>query len=187
MVTSLTSALFLHFLALPPAPAPALAPSSTASPDKATLLLVHNLAQYVHSLAQGKVGSGFDVSAAVWGSQVYRRFAVECLGDLLASNESKKVRSSFLAAEIVLTPAQLTAKSLLSILSPLLNDRWTSPSTSARVSPFALPPGTTLILADVDAGSNTPSMVGKVLAWKKASPAEGAFALESAERRADGL
>lgn len=38
------------------------------------------------------------------------------------------------------------------------------------VSPFFLPPSTTLILADVDAGSNTPSMVGKVLAWKKASP-----------------
>lgn len=30
----------------------------------------------------------------------------------------------------------------------------------------------TLLLADVDAGSNTPSMVGKVLAWKKASPVE---------------
>lgn len=95
MVTSLTAALFLHFLALPPAVTPALAPTASLNPDKATLHLVHNLAQYVHSLAQGKVGSGFDVSAAVWGSQVYRRFAVECLGDLLASNESTKVRSPF--------------------------------------------------------------------------------------------
>lgn len=31
----------------------------------------------------------------------------------------------------------------------------------------------TLLLADVDTGSNTPSMVGKVLAWKKAKPEEG--------------
>jgi phosphomevalonate kinase len=32
---------------------------------------------------------------------------------------------------------------------------------------------TILILADVDAGSNTPSMVGKVLAWRKANPESG--------------
>lgn len=36
--------------------------------------LAHNLAQFVHCLAQGKVGSGFDVSAAVFGSQLYTRF-----------------------------------------------------------------------------------------------------------------
>lgn len=29
------------------------------------------------------------------------------------------------------------------------------------------------MLADVDAGSNTPSMVSKVLAWKKRAPEEG--------------
>lgn len=57
------------------------------------MALIHNLAQYVHSLAQGKIGSGFDVSSAVWGSHVYRRFAVECLGDLLESDG--KVRFSF--------------------------------------------------------------------------------------------
>lgn len=36
--------------------------------------IAHNLAQFVHCLAQGKVGSGFDVSAAVFGSQLYTRF-----------------------------------------------------------------------------------------------------------------
>ena len=36
--------------------------------------LAHNLAQFVHCVAQGKVGSGFDVSAAVFGSHVYTRF-----------------------------------------------------------------------------------------------------------------
>ena len=45
--------------------------------------LVHNLAQYVHSKAQGKVGSGFDVSAAVYGSHVYNRFSPTCFGDLM--------------------------------------------------------------------------------------------------------
>ena len=29
--------------------------------------LIHNLSQLVHSSAQGKIGSGFDVSAAVYG------------------------------------------------------------------------------------------------------------------------
>lgn len=68
-----------------------------------------------------------------------------------------------------------TGKELLKTLSPLFNDKWHQPSTAALVSPFSLPPQTLLILADVDAGSNTPSMVGKVLAWKKASPVEGLY------------
>lgn len=82
MVTSLTSALFLHWTGA----------RATGTLAKTQLALLHNLAQYVHSLAQGKVGSGFDVSAAVWGSQIYRRFAVECLGDLLSRPEGQRVR-----------------------------------------------------------------------------------------------
>ncbi|SCZ95139.1 BZ3500_MvSof-1268-A1-R1_Chr11-3g03631 [Microbotryum saponariae] len=118
--------------------------------DQGTLGLIHNLAQYVHSLAQGKVGSGFDVSAAVWGSQVYRRFESVCLGQSLQERKT------------------LTPKALLNQLSPLLNPAWTNNRTAPNVAPFALPPAMTLLLADVDAGSHTPSMVGKVLAWKKA-------------------
>jgi phosphomevalonate kinase len=34
-------------------------------------------------LAQGKVGSGFDVSAAVFGSQVYNRFDPRVIQPLL--------------------------------------------------------------------------------------------------------
>ena len=33
-----------------------------------------------------------------------------------------------------------------------------------------LPPGLDLLLADVDAGSNTPSLVSKVLSWRKEKP-----------------
>jgi phosphomevalonate kinase len=29
--------------------------------------VAHNLAQLVHAVAQGKIGSGFDVAAAVYG------------------------------------------------------------------------------------------------------------------------
>jgi phosphomevalonate kinase len=31
------------------------------------------------------------------------------------------------------------------------------------------------MLADIDAGSHTPTLVGKVLAWKKSKPQEGNF------------
>lgn len=67
---------------------------------------------------------------------------------------------------------QITSQDLLTALSPSLNPAWTAPSTAGSVSSFSLPPHTLLLLADVDAGSNTPSMVGKVLAWKKANPDE---------------
>ena len=36
--------------------------------------LLHNLSQLAHAIAQGKIGSGFDVAAAVYGTQVYSRF-----------------------------------------------------------------------------------------------------------------
>lgn len=41
--------------------------------------LVHRLSQAAHCAAQGKVGSGFDVSAAVFGSQRYVRFSPSAL------------------------------------------------------------------------------------------------------------
>lgn len=45
------------------------------------------------------------------------------------------------------------------------------------VTPFKLPPGFDLMLADIDAGSHTPTLVGKVLAWKKSKPEEGKLQL----------
>lgn len=189
MVTSLTSSLFLHWSSNVTKPlgssSPILNRSSESKrppvPDKGDMALIHNLAQYVHSLAQGKIGSGFDVSSAVWGSHVYRRFAVECLGNLLESDG--KVRFMFCSIFFLfeslkdytnsISSQEKTGKELLETLSPLFNDQWHKPATAALVSPFALPPQTLLILADVDAGSNTPSMVGKVLAWQKASPIQG--------------
>ena len=49
------------------------------------LELVHHIAQYAHCSSQGKIGSGFDVSAAVYGSHRYKRFSPgvleECLND----------------------------------------------------------------------------------------------------------
>jgi phosphomevalonate kinase len=43
----------------------------------------------------------------------------------------------------------------------------------ARPAPLELPPRLEMVLADVDTGSNTPSLVGKVMAWRKAKPEWG--------------
>ena len=56
---------------------------------------VHNLAQFCHCLAQGKIGSGFDVASAVFGSLQYRRFSPTILEDLL--NKVALIQSSFLS------------------------------------------------------------------------------------------
>ena len=47
--------------------------------DSMDLDVVHMIAQSAHCIAQGKVGSGFDVSSAVYGSQRYVRFSPEVL------------------------------------------------------------------------------------------------------------
>lgn len=47
--------------------------------DIADLDMVHKIAQTAHCIAQGKVGSGFDVSSAVYGSQRYVRFSPEVI------------------------------------------------------------------------------------------------------------
>ncbi|OSD03893.1 Phosphomevalonate kinase [Trametes coccinea BRFM310] len=142
LITSLVSALLLHLGAIP-RDAFSSADGATASDGRK---LAHNIAQYVHCLAQGKVGSGFDVSAAVFGSQLYTRFDPAVLEPLMKDDIS----------DVPLHP----------VLAPS-NPKW-----DYRVEPFKLPPQTRLMLADVDAGSDTPSLVGKVLKWRQAHAAE---------------
>ncbi|VDB95113.1 unnamed protein product [Peniophora sp. CBMAI 1063] len=104
----------------------------------------HNLAQFVHCFAQGKVGSGFDVASAVFGSQLYTRFRPAVLAPLM---DDPKL-------------------SLAAALAPR------APGWDHKVVPFALPPSTRLLLADVHMGSNTPLLVGQVLKWRAANPEE---------------
>ncbi|KZP34698.1 Phosphomevalonate kinase [Athelia psychrophila] len=139
LITSLVTSLLLHFSVISPA-------DLTDTPSDARTL-VHNLAQFVHCLAQGKVGSGFDVSAAVFGSQIYTRFDPARLQPLME-------RDAFSTRPL---------KAFLSSADQALDH---------RVEPFKLPPLTRMMLADVDAGSDTPSLVGKVLKWRKAQSAQ---------------
>lgn len=86
LITSLVSSLLVHLGVVARDSFDNDAEGGTASASEGRRL-AHNLAQYVHCLAQGKVGSGFDVSAAVFGSQLYTRFDPVVLG-LLMKDES---------------------------------------------------------------------------------------------------
>lgn len=57
------------------------------------------------------------------------------------------------------------------------NASFSDNSKVARPAPMALPPRFEMVLADVDAGSNTPSLVGKVSEWKKNKPEWGELPL----------
>ncbi|KAF7361881.1 Phosphomevalonate kinase [Mycena venus] len=138
LITSLISSLLLHLSIIPP--------SDLAENESEGRRLAHNLSQYVHCLAQGKVGSGFDVSAAVFGSHIYTRFDPAVIQQLMTDDDASK--------------PQL----LLPIISPS-NEAW-----NYKILDFQLPPLTRMMLADVDAGSDTPSLVGKVLRWRKEDP-----------------
>ncbi|KNE65714.1 phosphomevalonate kinase [Allomyces macrogynus ATCC 38327] len=109
----------------------------------------HHVAQWAHCLAQGKIGSGFDVSSAAFGTHRYRRFEPSGVAPLLERG------------------LNATGDELVRALDPA------SPTCliNTDVAPFRLPRGVAMLLADVAAGSNTPSLVSKVLAWRKADRA----------------
>ncbi|KAI5855882.1 ribosomal protein S5 domain 2-type protein [Tricharina praecox] len=127
LTTSLTACL-LHTYSI-------VAPSETQ---------LHNLSQAAHCAAQGKVGSGFDVAAAVFGSCVYHRFSpsiLEAVGDAGSGGFAGRLKA------VVEKPWDL------------------------RVRKTQVPPGLRLLMGDVDCGSSTPGMVRSVLAWRKENPA----------------
>ncbi|KIY50362.1 phosphomevalonate kinase [Fistulina hepatica ATCC 64428] len=133
LITSLVSALLVYLQVIPE--------SSLTEGDNQGRRLAHNLAQYVHCFAQGKVGSGFDVAAAVFGSHLYTRFQASVIQPLMDDQ---------------VVP-------LFPVISPS-NSEW-----NYNIGDFKLPPLTRMMLADVDAGSDTPSLVGKVLKWRQES------------------
>uniref|UniRef100_A0ACD5WXQ5 Uncharacterized protein n=1 Tax=Avena sativa TaxID=4498 RepID=A0ACD5WXQ5_AVESA len=118
--------------------------SSSDSATERDLDLVHAIAQSAHCIAQGKIGSGFDVSAAVYGSQCYTRFSPE-----------------------ILSSAQVTGGSCLpEVVADIATGRWDHEKTR-----FCLPPLMCLLLGEPGTGgSSTPSMVGSVKKWQKSDP-----------------
>jgi phosphomevalonate kinase len=112
------------------------------------LRILHNLSQASHSHAQGKVGSGFDIASACYGSCLYKRFSPSLLSKLPAPG----------------SPGFATA------LKDLVEgDRW---DTEIHKAAIKMPKGLRLVMCDVDCGSETPGMVKQVLKWREENQQE---------------
>lgn len=134
LVTAFTAAVLTYYL-------PTTTFNLSTEKDKRKL---HNLAQAAHCAAQGKVGSGFDVASAVYGSCLYRRFSPDILahhGEPGSFGFGKKLRELVQESETV----------------------W---DTEIRKKEVRIPQGVRLVMCDVSCGSQTPGMVKKMLKWR---------------------
>ncbi|PWA45041.1 phosphomevalonate kinase, ERG8 [Artemisia annua] len=119
--------------------------SYSGAQHQENLDVVHIIAQTAHCMAQGKVGSGFDVSSAVYGSHRYVRFSPEVI-----SSAQNAIR----------------ALPLEDVIGDVLKGKWDHERTK-----FSLPPLMNLLLGEPGTGgSSTPSMVGAVKNWQKSDP-----------------
>ena len=142
LVTSFTAAVLTHYLDI----------EQLDLYSESGRRQLHNLAQAAHCAAQGKVGSGFDVAAAVYGSCVYRRFSPSILDGVGA------VGSPMFSGRL---------KSVVDDLDPA--NKW---DMQIDKSAARIPHGLRLVMCDVDCGSETVGLVKKVLAWRKENPEE---------------
>nr|QEV81810.1 Phosphomevalonate kinase [Prunella vulgaris] len=154
MTTAVVAAL-LHYLGVVSLPSELCDPleGDKASAD---LDVVHIIAQTAHCIAQGKVGSGFDVSSAVFGSQRYVRFSPLVISSAQCISSIKNPYSKQVDAGLTIEEA----------IGSVLKANWDHERTK-----FSLPPMMTLLLGEPGTGgSSTPSMVGAVKKWQKSDP-----------------
>ncbi|KAI4125823.1 MAG: hypothetical protein LQ338_004064 [Usnochroma carphineum] len=145
LVTAFTAAVLTHYLDR----------SQLVLDSDSGMARLHNLAQAAHCAAQGKVGSGFDVAAAVYGSCLYRRFSpsvLEAVGEVGSPDFSGRLKA-------VVEDSDLSSKWDMQI------------DKSAAV----IPHGLKLLMCDVDCGSESVGMAKQVLAWRKRNPEEAAL------------
>jgi phosphomevalonate kinase len=136
LVTALTAALLVHYL-----------PKETFSVhNDAGQTRLHNLAQAAHCAAQGKVGSGFDVASAVYGSCLYRRFSPSVL-----KTHGEPGSSGF-------------ARRIKDLVEDGDKHIW---DTEIFKDAVKVPKGIRMVMCDVDCGSQTPGMVKQMLAWRE--------------------
>jgi len=156
LVTALAASLLGHYLS------PQIFDVSTAKGKT----VLHNLAQAAHCAAQGKVGSGFDVAAAVWGSCLYRRFSPGVLAGL----------------------GEVGSRGFGARLQALVDDEggkvW---DAEVRKEGVSLPAGVAVRMCDVDCGSQTVGMVKGVLKWRGEKEDEAEAIWEELQRRNEGL
>ncbi|KAG7416331.1 Phosphomevalonate kinase [Fusarium oxysporum f. sp. rapae] len=154
LVTSLTAALLAHYL-------PEDLFNIQSDQGKRTL---HNLAQAAHCAAQGKVGSGFDVATAVYGSCRYRRFSPETLSSI-----PEPGAAGFADALVKLVDGE---------------SAW---DVEVLKDAVIMPKGVVLRMCDVDCGSKTVGMVKKVLKWRSSNPEESKKLWDELQKRNEQL
>lgn len=120
---------------------------SNEGDDSDKIESIFRLAQICHCHSQGKLGSGFDVAAACYGSHIYERFPKSLLADLLTMLEDDSV----------------PVNDLQSTIRSILVTKW----DGGIRQPLNLPSFVQVMLADVSGGSESPSMARTVLTWKK--------------------
>lgn len=116
LVTSLVGALLANF-------------SSIDIANTADVKLIETLAHICHCTAQGKIGSGFDISAAVHGSQTYRRFSKELLN--LKAKPSELLDAEYVIIDLVGIRMSIYSPFLLDLslylamcVQEVIQDRW---------------------------------------------------------------
>jgi len=158
LVTALTTAVVAHY-----------APHEVVSAQSPfEWARMHNLAQAAHCAAQGKIGSGFDVAAATYGSCVYRRFSpsiLEGLGEIGIKDFCKRLKS-------VIEDVDASRKWDTSI---------------DKIFAACMPENLRLVMCDVDCGSQTVGMVKSVLSWKREKPEEVNLLWGKLQRRNEDL
>ena len=137
--------------------------TAAAIMNDSTRRKIHNLAQICHCHAQGKVGSGFDVSSASYGSHVYQRFPKDLLADLLQALDQQDMTSNKHESsnKSVVTLQHLVEE------SPPETFQWPIVQKPLLWNTDLLQ----IMLADVSGGSESPSMARKILSWKAAASA----------------
>ena len=104
---------------------------------------LHHLAQAAHAAAQERIGSGFDVAAAIYGSCLYRRYSASVVQDVVSPFDDLRER-----LERVVDDA----------------DSWNDEIDTASVR---LPRRIRIVLCDVRGGSKSVQMARTVLRWRE--------------------
>jgi len=111
------------------------------------LEMIHLICQISNAFIQNKIGSGFDIACAIYGSQVYRRFTNKTL--IMELVDFIKSAKTFDQNKII---------------SKLIEIRETF---DYEFEGFTLPNNIQINMVDVNSGSDTKVLVSKVLEWEK--------------------
>ncbi|KAG5518897.1 hypothetical protein PMAC_002428 [Pneumocystis sp. 'macacae'] len=104
--------------------------------------IIHNLSQIAHCYVQNKIGSGFDIAAACFGSCLYKRFdtaIIDSIGDCTSIHFKKQ-------------------------LTKVVESLW-----DISIEELSFPSGLKILLIDRDKGTSTLNMARDVLAWKNSN------------------